>query len=88
MHMTYDHNTGMYKPGKLHLTMFYIKEEFGKNVDFKPAIEAARKINFTQRLPAEFVDISTRFSYDLTKYYTPLERIVVPQKERPANKEL
>jgi len=40
--MTYDHKTGTYKPGKLHLTMFRINEDRAKDVDFRTAIEAAR----------------------------------------------
>lgn len=75
MHMTYDHNTGLYKPGKLHLTMFRIDENRSKDVDFKTAIEAASKLTVSKRLPIDFVDISTRFEYDASKFYTPLERI-------------
>ena len=42
MHITYDHNKGLYLPDKLHLTMFRVNEKIGEKVDFKAAIQNSK----------------------------------------------
>lgn len=72
----------MYKPGKIHLTMFRVRQDRAKNVDWKTGVELGRKISVSERLPVEYIDVSTRFEYDITKFYTPMVRIDIPTKKQ------
>lgn len=77
-YLSYDEQTKCYKPDKLHVTMFYVSD--WKGVTFREAVESAREIKVTQRLPVTCVDVSTRFEYDSAGYYQPLVRIRVSSK--------
>lgn len=85
MRLEYDHRENLYKVEKMHVTMFRVNQDKGKFVDWKAGIEAGRKFTVDQRIPINYVDVSTRFEYDETKFYTPLTRINIPQKNEEPN---
>lgn len=61
MHITYNHNKGVYSPDQLHLTMFRVNDKIAEKIDFKEALEKSKAYSVKQALPIESVDISTRF---------------------------
>ena len=77
MHISYDHNKGLYKPDKLHLTMFRVDDKISGQVDWKESMENSKVFSIKGTLPVEYVDISTRFEYDETGYFKPHERVKI-----------
>ena len=74
MNIEYDHHSNMYKNKKSHITLFRCKG-LRENKDFLEILPSFQDAFAGKKLDCEFLDISTRFQYDETKFYTPLWRL-------------
>ena len=79
MNIEYDHQSGLFKTKKLHITLFRCKGLY-ENETFLERFEHVVENYMGKMLECDWMDISTRFAYDETKFYQPLHRIPLDGK--------
>lgn len=65
----------MYENDAHHLTFFRLEGGVPCNEAFEQTMEEIKEMLKPLRLECDFMDISTRFKYDETKFYCPLSRV-------------
>ena len=70
MKVLYDHTNGCFRAETFHITLFRVDE----SVDLGGVKKELENFEFGA-VDCNSIDISTRFSYDIEKFYTPLSRI-------------
>ena len=70
MKVLYDHNIGCFRAEKFHITLFRVDD----SLDLSVLKKELGDFEFGA-VECNSIDISTRFSYDIEKFYTPLSRI-------------
>lgn len=80
MNIEYDHRSNMFKNKKFHITLFRC-QGLTENKEFLEIFEEIKNIYSGKKIEIESFDISTRFEYDNTKFYTPLYRVPIAKKK-------
>jgi hypothetical protein len=76
MYIEFDKYKGMYVSRDPHITLFRC-EGLPENQQFLDCYQRIESLFVGFQLECDYVDVSTRWSYDHTKFYTPLYRIVL-----------
>jgi hypothetical protein len=76
MYIEYDRDRSLYVNRDPHITL-YRCEGLLEDQSFMECYKNIERLFCGHELQCDYVDISTRWSYDLTKFYTPLYRIEV-----------
>ena len=80
MNIEYNHKEGTFCTKKLHITLFRCKGLY-EDEDFLSVYEKVGDMFKNQELCCNWIDISTRFAYDETKFYQPLYRIPITEEK-------
>lgn len=70
MKVLYDHNLGLFRAEKYHITLFRVQGD----VDLEKALKIFEDFEFGE-VECNSLDVSTRFEYDDDKFYQPFFRI-------------